>query len=353
MNGAPSGCASGSGAKRVPDLARSARTIALALAAAGWLAGGAVRADGVGDVRTGNAAFADGRYEAAVEAFTRGILAGDLDPAALAITFNNRGVAYSELGDYDRAIADYGQSLNLAPGDATAIRNLRIAHIRRAAAAARLGDRAAAQADYDRAITLDPTHPLAYLRRGQLALERGDRAAAIADLTKAQELDPENGDIRAQLADAQRLSAAAPAPAEPPSAPAAAPPPVEPPAPPAVAAAPAPEPAAPPVPAPADVYDFSIDPPGGRPPPSAATAAAPPATAVPAGQGGGTAYRSLQDVNIRQGPGNEYPRVGTLPRGATAVVIGERLGWLQLRLAGGGSGYVYRRWLEPLGSGTP
>ena len=151
----------------------------------------AVRADSVGDVRTGNAAFGDGRYEAAVEAFTRAILAGDLPPEALAIAFNNRGVAYSELGDFDRAIGDCNQALALSPGDATAIRNLRIAYQRRAAAAARLGDRTAAQADYGRAIELEPTHPLAYLRRGQLALERGDRAAAIADLTKARDLDPD------------------------------------------------------------------------------------------------------------------------------------------------------------------
>ena len=89
----------------------------------------------------------------------RAILAGDLDPEALAITFNNRGVAYSELGDFDRAISDYGQALALTPGDATAIQNLRIAHIRRAAAAARLGERDAALADYDRAIELDPDPP--------------------------------------------------------------------------------------------------------------------------------------------------------------------------------------------------
>ena len=174
---------------------------------AGTLATGAAHADSLGDVRTGNAAFGDGRYEAAVEAFTRAILAGDLDHEALAITLNNRGVAYSELGDYDRAIADYQQGLALVPGDPTATRNLRIAYTRRAAAAARLGDRAAAFADYDRAIELEPTHPLAYLRRGQLALERGDRAAAIADLTKARDLDPQNADVAALLAGTERMPA--------------------------------------------------------------------------------------------------------------------------------------------------
>lgn len=306
-------------------------------------AGAPVRADGVGDVRTGNAAFGDGRYEAAVEAFTRAILAGDLDPASLAVTFNNRGVAYSELGDYDRAIADYGQALTLAPGDATSIRNLRIAHVRRAAAAARLGDRTAARADYDRAIALEPDHPLAYLRRGQLALERGDRDEAIADLTKAKELDPGNADIAAQLADAERQPPAAAAP--PPEASAAAAPP-----PPAVAApAPAPAPAAGPTTAttaasPAD--DYAIDPPGGRPARPVTSGAV-----APAAGGTGRLYRSLQDVNVRQGPGNDEPRIATLGRGATVRVLGERLGWLELQMADGRRGYVYRRWLEPVGAG--
>ncbi len=318
------------------------RRLAVAAGLVLFAALGSVRADGIGDVRTGNAAFGDGRYEAAVEAFTRAILAGDLDPASLAVTFNNRGVAYSELGDYDRAIADYGEALSLAPGDTTSIRNLRIAHIRRAAAAARLGDRTAAQADYDRAIALEPSHPLAYLRRGQLALERGDRAAAIADLTKAQELDPGNADIAAQLADAQQQPTAVPAPPAEPASSAAAPPPEEPPTP---EAAPAATTAAAPAP---DAY--AIDPPGGRPArPDSSTAIAPAAGGIAQSGGGeGRPYRSVQDVNIRQGPGNEYPPIGILGRGATVRVTGERLGWLELRTADGVRGYVYQKWLQPL-----
>ena len=349
------------------------RRLATAICLTAALSASIARADSYGDVRTGNAAFGDGRYEAAVDAFTRAILAGDLPPEALAITFNNRGVAYSELGDFDRAISDCSQALGLAPGDATAIRNLRIAHLRRAAAAARLGDRAAAQADYDRAIELEPTHPLAYLRRGQLALERGDRAAAIADLTKARDLDPANADIAALLADAERTepapstsAEAATDPAlepvpdpeaspEPPAAPTAAAPPVE--------LAPNPEaspepPGAPTAAAPPVVPDYSIDPPGGaqaeRQQAAPSAALAPGAGPVaPAADGAGRAYRALQDVNVRQGPGNDYPRIGSLAQGSTVRVVSERLGWLEVRLAGGGSGYVYRRWLQELGAAGP
>jgi tetratricopeptide (TPR) repeat protein len=308
------------------------------------LASTAARADSLGDVRTGNAAFADGRYEAAVDAFSRAILAGDLNHEALAITFNNRGVAYSELGDYDRAIGDYGQALALVPGDATAIRNLRIAYIRRAAASARLGDRAAAVADYDRAIELEPNHPLAYLRRGQLALERGDRAAAVADLTRARDLDPQNADVAALLAAAERMPAAA----EPPAASAAEPttPAIEPPLqsvepaaePPAQVAAPT-EPSAP---TPPEEPDYSIGPPAGTSP---TAEGAGPAAAV---GGPGRPYQVLADVNVRQGPGNAHARVATLAEGSTVMVTGERLGWLEVRLESG-SGWVYGKWLRDLG----
>ena len=95
----------------------------------------------MGDVRTGNAAFGEGRYERRSRPSAGRSWPATSSPEALAITFNNRGVAYSELGDYDRAIKDYGQALTLVPGDPTAIKNLRIAYIRRGGGAqARLGD---------------------------------------------------------------------------------------------------------------------------------------------------------------------------------------------------------------------
>ncbi len=228
------------------------------------------------------------------------------------------------------------------PGDATAVRNLRIAYVRRAAASARLGDRAAALADYDKAIELEPAHPLAYMRRGQLAMERGDRAAAVADLTRARDLDPKNTDIAALLAAAERMPEDI-ARAEP----AAAPPPA---APPVAERPPAPEQAAPA----ASADDYSLDPPAGSASPrtSSGTVANVPDSA-PQSSGPGRPHRALADVNVRQGPGNDFPRVGGVPQGATVMVIGERLGWLQLRLEGGGTGWVYRKWLSDLSAAGP
>jgi uncharacterized protein YraI len=69
--------------------------------------------------------------------------------------------------------------------------------------------------------------------------------------------------------------------------------------------------------------------------------------------GAGRTFRALADVNVRQGPGNNYPRIGGVVRGATVRVVGERQGWLELRLSNGGSGWVYRKWLEDVGTAQP
>jgi tetratricopeptide (TPR) repeat protein len=158
--------------------------------------GGPVAADPLADIRAGNQAFADGRPEQAVVAFTRAIEGGSLDSDSLALAHNNRGVAYGELGDFDRAIADYERALQLRPGDPKSLRNLRIAHTRRGLAAARVGDVDRALGDLARAIELEPGHPTAYVRRAELRLERGEIEAAIEDLETAARLAPDNKEAR-------------------------------------------------------------------------------------------------------------------------------------------------------------
>ena len=300
------------------------------------LAAGPARADSLAEVRAGNAAFAEGRYEPAIEAYTRAILAGDLEPEALAVTFNNRGVAYGELGDYDRAIQDYGQALSLRPGDRTSIKNLRIGHTRRASAHANLGEHEQALADYARAIELEPQHAPTYIRRGQLHLERDELELAVADFRKAQQLDPANREAAELLARVETSLAAARTETGP--------------------GAEETRTGSIGVPAPAEVLPSAELPPVAAATPAATApaagpetgAAAPPRPPVRVTASEPRRFRTVQPVNYREGPGNDYPRAGTLDGGTEINVVGESQGWLQIRLRNGKEGFVYGRFLEPL-----
>ncbi|HEX6014931.1 MAG TPA: SH3 domain-containing protein, partial [Geminicoccaceae bacterium] len=103
----------------------------------------------------------------------------------------------------------------------------------------------------------------------------------------------------------------------------------------------------------------SAEPPSATPSPEPVQppeAASPPAAAVEPGagptlpaaaaEGNGRRYEVLTDVNYRQGPGNQYPRLGALAQGSTVAVVGEDKGWLQIRAPDGGMGFVYKKWLR-------
>lgn len=294
-------------------------------------------ADPLADVRAGNKAFAEGRLEQAASDFGRAIDSGGLDPESLALALNNRGVVLAELGDFDRAIADYSRALELKPGDPKTIRNLRIAHTRRGLAAARLGDAERAIADLGRAIELEPSHPTAYLRRGELRLERGELQAAIVDLEAAARLAPDNREAQAELDRARAALAARAAPAaEPTAAPSARP------------AAPAPAAPAPTAPTPPAATAAT--------PPSSGPAAVPPAATPPSGpvtlaspgEAAGSRFRVTTDVFVRAEPVTTSTAIGSLRRGSQFVARAEDKGWFKVELADGRSGWVYRRFLEPV-----
>jgi tetratricopeptide (TPR) repeat protein len=372
------------------------KAIALALLI-GMAAVTAAYADALDDARAGNEAFAAHDLEGAIEAFSRAITSGELSGEALSITYNNRGVVYGELGDFDRALEDYEKALEIRPGDDTTLRNLRVALTRRGSAYANLGEAAKAMADYDRAIKLDPTAPLPQLRRGQLLAELGEFDKAIADLARADQLEPNNREIRETL-DRVRADAAAarrpggplgaqttarPSPAEGPAADAGSAAPSIPAAPPASTAARSQEPSPsqaqePPAQAqepPAVTEEGPPDAEAGLPEPAAGpqadetarqqprqpaapqteeqspepqVAPAPPPSQTAAGRG--EPYRTVTAVNYRAGPANDARRLGTLREGQVIEVLGEELGWKHFRLEDGSEGYVYKRWVEPVGN---
>ena len=122
-----------------------------------------------------------GNYQAALTNYNQAI---QLDPN-FANAYFSRGNAYSELGDKQKAIADYTQTIQLNPKDA-------IAYYKRGNAYYLLGDKQKAISDYTQAIQLDPKNAAAYNNRGNAYSDLGDKQKEIADYNQAIELDPKN-----------------------------------------------------------------------------------------------------------------------------------------------------------------
>jgi lipoprotein NlpI len=99
----------------------------------------------------------------------------------LVTAFNNRGIGYAQKGQYDRAIADYDQAIQLNPNYATAFTN-------RGRAYTNKGEYDLAISDYDQAIRLNPNYTEAFFNRGAANFDKGDFAAAAADLLRANDI---------------------------------------------------------------------------------------------------------------------------------------------------------------------
>ncbi|NUW44872.1 tetratricopeptide repeat protein [Nonomuraea rhodomycinica] len=145
---------------------------------------------GLGDSRAEKAAERGeehrlaGRYEAAVEEFTRAI---DLVPDH-AYALGSRGQALSAMGHVEAALADFDRAVELDP-------DLGWVYVERGRALADADRDQEALADYDRVIALFPEDADAHTARGDLLWD--DPEAAVAAYSRAIELDP--GDSFAPL----------------------------------------------------------------------------------------------------------------------------------------------------------
>jgi tetratricopeptide (TPR) repeat protein len=104
-------------------------------------------------------------------------------PKSMALAYFNRGRAYADQGEYDRAVHDLREAVRLDPAFPDAFNSLGIAHEGK-------GDPEKAIGDFTEAIRLDPNFAIAIFNRG-LAYQRLGRAKqAAADFAHAREVGP-------------------------------------------------------------------------------------------------------------------------------------------------------------------
>ena len=105
--------------------------------------------------------------------------------------YGSRGIAYDDVKDYDRAIADYSKAIELIPDDYATYFNRSNAYRDR-------GDADLAIADLDKSIELSPKFADAYSNRGMIYNDKGDYDHAMAEQTGT--LQDQLEEIRVQLA---------------------------------------------------------------------------------------------------------------------------------------------------------
>ena len=120
------------------------------------------------------------QYDSAIADYTKAI---EINPQ-YAQAYNNRGITYNDLKQYDSAIADYNQSIEINPLLAEAYSNRGITY-------SELKQYDSAIADYNQSIEINPQYAPAYNNRGNTYRDLKQYDSAIADYTKVISLNPQ------------------------------------------------------------------------------------------------------------------------------------------------------------------
>lgn len=109
----------------------------------------------------------------------------------LVYAYYKRGMAYGGMGEHDRAIADFTQSIKLAP----------LAKTYFARGNAYVGKRAWGEAwtDFVTTTEIGPKHADAYYMLGNLALDGDDKQRAIIHFRKVLEIEPSHQGTKEKL----------------------------------------------------------------------------------------------------------------------------------------------------------
>lgn len=125
-------------------------------------------------------------FDLAIDNCTAAIESSNLSDQDRAIIFHNRGLAYHNKKNYDRAIEDYDQVIRLAPNDADSF-------YRRGLCYFETNDYGRAIRDFDEAIKLNPDNAAIFQSRGQAYESRNDYDQAIRDYDRAISLQSSYG----------------------------------------------------------------------------------------------------------------------------------------------------------------
>lgn len=154
-------------------------------------------AQGIHNLDQGDIDVAKGNFDRAIADYTQAIeiSSNDIDVTA----YQSRGHRYSLQGENDLAIADFNQLIRLNSGDIDTYYARGLAYFTKGLNDLNQKDIGNANAnfnraiaDYGRSIRLDPDDARAYTDRGNIYLIRGNYVRAIDDLTRAIQLFPEN-----------------------------------------------------------------------------------------------------------------------------------------------------------------
>ena len=140
-------------------------------------------AGGLDDALAGEAALDERNYDKAIGLCTKAIESGELSHENLSKMYYNRGLAWGNKGDLNKAIADYTKATEINSNYVKAYNNRGLAWYNK-------GDDDKAIADFTKVIEMNPKHAKAYNNRGLAWGNKGDLNKAIADFNKAIELDP-------------------------------------------------------------------------------------------------------------------------------------------------------------------
>jgi tetratricopeptide (TPR) repeat protein len=123
---------------------------------------------------------------------TEEILKGDV---LLAKEHNDRAIMYLKKDQYDLALSEFDEALEIYPLSAGIYNNRGVTYSKK-------GDYDRAIADFTKAVQLDPNAPEAYFNRGLAYAAKGRINYALADIEKCIDLDPANAaayDVRGSL----------------------------------------------------------------------------------------------------------------------------------------------------------